>query len=108
MKNKGFTLTEILAIIVIISIIAIIAAPNITKEINRVDQKNNDVYMQNLENAAHLYVAKYYGPITTTVTIPGQTLVDDGLIGEVRNENCSITVENDGAQYIFSGYNSCK
>lgn len=108
MNNKGFTLTEILSIIVIISIIAIIAAPNITKEINRVDQKSSEVYTQNLENAAHLYLAKYYGPITTTVTIPGQTLVDDGLIGEVKNENCKITVVNNGTQYIFSGYDSCK
>ena len=34
MKNKGFTLVELLAVIVILAIIMIIAVPNVTEAMN--------------------------------------------------------------------------
>lgn len=35
MDNKGFTLIEILSVIIILSMVALIAAPNITKTVNK-------------------------------------------------------------------------
>ena len=58
--NKGFTLVELLAVIVILAIIMIIAAPSMTKEIARNEAENKNILNQKIENAAHLYVAKYY------------------------------------------------
>lgn len=58
--NKGFTLVELLAVIVILAIIMIIAAPSMTKEIARNEKENKNILNQKIENAAHLYVAKYY------------------------------------------------
>lgn len=58
--NKGFTLVELLAVIVILAIIMIIAAPSMTKEIARNEAENKNILNQKIENAAHLYVAKYH------------------------------------------------
>lgn len=89
-KNSGFTLVELLAIIVILAVIIAIAAPNMTKQISKSDQEKNDVFNQKIENAAHLYAAKYYAdklvekePVTFTL----QALVDDGLI-TLKNNKC--------------------
>ena len=60
MNNKGFTLVELLAIVVIISIIATVAVPNITNEINLSDKHTQNVVDESIENASKLYVAKYY------------------------------------------------
>lgn len=60
MDNKGFTLIELLAIIVILAIIMVIAAPNMTNEIKKSEEVNKNILNQKIENAAHLYVAKYY------------------------------------------------
>lgn len=60
MNNKGFTLVELLAIVVIISIIATVAVPNITNEINSSDKHTQNVVDESIENASKLYVAKYY------------------------------------------------
>ena len=38
----------------------IIAAPSMTKEIARNEAENKNILNQKIENAAHLYVAKYY------------------------------------------------
>ena len=60
MDNKGFTLIELLAIIVILAIIMVIAAPNMTNEIKKSEEVNKNILNQKIENAAHLYVAKYF------------------------------------------------
>lgn len=60
MNNKGFTLVELLAIVVIISVIATVAVPNITNEINSSDKHTQNVVDESIENASKLYVAKYY------------------------------------------------
>ena len=58
--NKGFTLVELLAVIVILAIIMIIAAPSMTKEIARNEKENKNILNQKIENAAHIYAAKYF------------------------------------------------
>ena len=60
MNNKGFTLVELLAIVVIISVIATVAVPSITNEIDSSDKHTQNVVDESIENAAKLYVAKYY------------------------------------------------
>lgn len=53
MKNrKGFTLVELLAVIVILSIVLIIATPNILKALNASKETLNDIDKKNLQDAA--------------------------------------------------------
>lgn len=96
-NNKGFTLVEILAVIVILLIIVLIAAPNMTKEIKRGEDANQNVLNQKIENAAHLYAAKYYadkivGNINVTFTLA--ELEQDGLIN-LSDSECSSVLDKD-------------
>ena len=105
-NNKGFTLVEILAVIVILLIIVVIAAPNMTKEIKRGEDANQSVLNQKIENAAHLYAAKYYADAIVTcnssnINIPCvefslNNLEQDGLIN-LSNSSC----DSDGKIKIY-------
>lgn len=114
-NNKGFTLVEILAVIVILLIIVLIAAPNMTKEIKRGEDANQNVLNQKIENAAHLYAAKYYADKIVTcksnednlcVSFSLNDLQQDGLIN-LNNSECTNNDENTTSnQYIEISYNS--
>lgn len=59
-SNKGFTLVELLAIILIIAIIGVIAVPNISKQMKKNEDRQKRLLNQRITNAAHTYAAKYY------------------------------------------------
>ena len=104
--NKGFTLVELLAIIIILAIIMIIAAPSLTNEIKRSEEENKNVLNQKIDNAAHLYVAKYYVSDLVrenyeNIHFTLSDLEQDGLID--LKDKCSnvlddknITIDSDG------------
>lgn len=108
-NNKGFTLVELLAIVVILAVIMIIAAPNITKEIKRSEKENQNILNQKIENAAHMYTAKYYADKIVTKEEIKFTLDDleqDGLINlkdacdGKKNENIIVL---EGKKYNYKG-----
>ena len=94
MSNKGFTLTELLAIVVILSIIVVLAAPAISKEVKKSDDETQNIVNEKIENAAHLYIAKYYADAivsvssgTHTIQISLDDLQKDGLL-ELKDDVC--------------------
>lgn len=103
MNNKGFTLVELLAIVVIISVIATVAVPNITNEINSSDKHTQNVVDESIENASKLYVAKYYAKQfindEKTIEFTLNDLENDGLLN-LKSDICKndkikkITVDN--------------
>ena len=60
MSKKGFTLIELLAIIVLIGVIALIAVPNITREIQSNEDQTQTLNEKKIEYASKMYAAKYY------------------------------------------------
>lgn len=93
MNAKGFTLVELLAIIVIIAVVMIIAAPNMTRQIKKSEEENQSVLNRNIENASKLYAAKYYANDLIKLTSSGDSikftlddLEKDGLINLDDNE----------------------
>jgi competence protein ComGC len=56
MKNKGFTLAEILGVIVLLALISIISISQITNRINSTKSKISDAQKKIILNAAQLYV----------------------------------------------------
>lgn len=110
-NNKGFTLIELLAIVIILAIIMIIAAPNMTKEIKRSEQENQNILNEKINNAAHIYAAKYYSDKLISgesIEFSLNDLLDDGLINfgdnicvDEKNEiiNGAIKVENGRYNY---------
>lgn len=63
MKDKGFTLVELMAVIVILGFIALIAVPNVLKTINNSRGKLSSVQESTLERACKNYVTAKVGEI---------------------------------------------
>lgn len=103
--NKGFTLVELLAVIVILAIIMIIAAPSMTKEIARNEKENKNILNQKIENAAHIYAAKYFVNDLidgSEISFTLNDLEQDGLID--LKDKCSSKLKKD-ITVSSSGYN---
>lgn len=82
-NNKGFTLVELLAIIVILALIILVAAPSMTKQIKKKEDTEQIVLNEKIYNASRMYAAKYYaseivnkGSFEFTL----KDLEDDGLL----------------------------
>jgi len=56
MKNKGFTLIEILGVIAIMGIIAMIALPNIVTSLKKADQNKQNIYQNAILQGGEIFV----------------------------------------------------
>lgn len=58
MKNKGFTLVELLAVVVVLAIIMIIAVPNVMKTLNASKTGLSNFEKKNIEDAAERLITE--------------------------------------------------
>lgn len=93
MKEKGFTLIEILAVIVIISITTLLIITSVEKRVKEAKTLLTDSQIETIENAAYVYAINYETEIpdlgtkgVDTVTL--SALIDKGLI-----ETSDITIK---------------
>lgn len=100
MNKKGFTLVEVLAIIVILGVIMLVVAPSIFNITQNSKQKANKDLMKTIENAGNLYVAAHLSAMQTAVsqnrvyTIQLQTLMDEGfLTTKLKNPITNATID---------------
>ncbi|MFA5410175.1 MAG: type II secretion system protein, partial [Bacilli bacterium] len=77
-KNKGFTLVELLAVIVILAIILAVAIPGIGAIINSSKISSYNSQMSLIKKAASLYMAKYSNG--TTISVRLDDLIEAGFI----------------------------
>ena len=86
MKNKlGFTLAELLGVIVIISILALLSFPPIINQIKQSRDKVSDATMKIIVSATDIYLSSHQNefPITpTTYCVTLQQLVDDDKLSD--------------------------
>lgn len=113
MKKDGFTLIEMLGVLVILSLLALLIAPVITKVVRNNKQKLYDVQIETIEKAAKDYATKNMDILpeegsTSAITL-GQ-LKKAGLVQmEIRNpitkelfsDDLVVEIRNTNHQYIY-------
>ena len=78
LNKKGFTLVELLVVIVILAVIMSIAIPSITSSIERSKDKQKTQIINLIVSAGELYVDKHKNTVTPPITL--NQLIEDGLI----------------------------
>lgn len=81
LNNKGFTLVELLAVLVILVAIMSIAIPSISSSLERSKGKQEESKHKILESAAELYVTDHRNSITkSSCVITLETLLNENYI----------------------------
>ena len=94
MNKKGFTLVELLAVIVILALIAIIAFPNVTKLIKGAKKDTNTVQFSVIKETLKDYIAEHAATLNDGDQVCISDLKADGLL-----ENKKITNPETKAEY---------
>lgn len=86
-KNKGFTIVELLAVIVILGIVMTLTIPAVTNSQSAAKQKAYETKINNFENAAIIYAQDNYRTLISgktedefTVEIKVQDLLENGYL----------------------------
>lgn len=96
-KDNGFTLVELLAVLVILGIIVAIAIPSISGIIGNADDKANEAEKALVIDAARLYFIENDG---TSVDV--DTLISEDYL-EIRGDDTPTgSVSVDGGSYIYN------
>jgi type IV pilus assembly protein PilA len=117
-KNRGFTLVELLAVIVILAVILVIAIPNVMKVI---DNAKLDTYSKNeslMVNATRNYLTSNAdkAPINIgdIVSIDLSELQSNNIIGNIKDVKSSssctgkvIIVKKSLSEYVYNPYLDC-
>lgn len=84
--KRGFTLIEILAVIVILGLISILTVPAIINQLARVKNQSSDVMNEMIKTATNLYLDNHQDSYSKkegdTYCIPLKTLVNEGFLTE--------------------------
>lgn len=83
MKNKGFTLVELIITIALIAVISVTIGVSMTGMFSRQEEKDAEAYVVTIENAACMYV-EISG--TTDIEVTIAELLDNGFLNaELQN-----------------------
>lgn len=118
MKNKGFTILELLAVIVILAIIAVITVPNVVGVLNTAKDSLSEEQKLAIENAARAWGIKNLSlndedkPSREYITI--KEFQDDGAIerktlANLKNidiETAGVCISYDNYQFVYKYVNN--
>lgn len=99
LNKKGFTLVELLAVLVILVVIMTIAIPSVASSIERSKNKQKNAKIELIESAAEIYLDRYKNSITSD-TIDLESLICDGLLTKEQAKDPF------DEKYTLSGYYS--
>lgn len=106
MSNKGFTLVELLAVLVILGFIAVIAIPSINSSMSRTREKQNAQRIELILSSARDYVVDHKNHIYQVVDV-GEAcyikiddLINEGYLSEELIQNMKNDNFDGVIQYI--------
>lgn len=90
MKKNGFTLVELLAVLVILAIIGLIVVPTVDRAIKRSRQELYDVQIANIEDAGKQWALEHLSQLPEAgaqgVSITIRELIEGGYLeGRIQN-----------------------
>lgn len=101
MKNKGFTLVELLGVIIILGIIAMIVTPKIGSSLKKEKKELCKIQYENILAAARVYGADHLLEINSGDIITLKDLQDGGYIEKnLKNPQKSDETISDGLQIV--------
>lgn len=103
--KKGFTLAELIGVIVVLALISLITIPAISKILRQNKEGLCETQMNNILSAARSYGAENVFSLPTTdgetLTITLQDLIDGGYIGKnIENPATKELIDVDNEIYI--------
>ena len=100
MNRKGFTLVELIGVVVILGIIIGIAVPSYIAVSNNIRSKNYDQKIDNIKAKALEYARDYN---VESITIPVKVLIEEGYLAEENPDNG----DNEKITNPLGGYLDC-
>ncbi len=115
MNKKGFTLVEMIVVVILIGVIAIVAVPAVLKTMNKQDNERYDTHMKLVKQALDLYEIRYKGDFDNSsdysiYRINYQKLLDNDLLKE-NGLKCSGYIDltkKKNNNYAYKYYLTCK
>lgn len=87
LNKKGFTLVELLAVVVILLAISVIAVSSISAAIERNKMKQNESKIEIIVSYAKLYYDDHKNSLGVSGSITLQKLIDEGYMTEEEIQN---------------------
>lgn len=100
-RKKGFTLIEMLVVIVIIGVIMAIAIPSVIKLMNRNSNDTCNVYKKLVESSIDLYALRNKGSLNNSVN----EVTYETLKNKMDLDEKDLTCDNDAIIYIYKTNN---
>ena len=100
-NNKGFTLVELLAVIVILSSIALVTVASVTASLGRREEKECDEQKALAKNAAKIYFSLKGGTSVSVGTLKSEGYFNGNQKTDRLQDDSTITYSSN--QYNFNG-----
>lgn len=94
MKKNGYTLTELIAVFVIIGLVIIVAIPVSNSIMKKNEEERAMLYVETLEKAVTTYCDLYYDDSNTECSVSYGTLKDKNLIKDYSYKNITANIED--------------
>ena len=120
MKNRGFTLLELLGVIVILALLTTLVFPSILNTIKKSSNQTDELSMDLISNAADLYIENHANDFKkrngSKFIIDMKELIEDGnlpsnvKISDIDNidDKCLQVTYQDGFNYELKDKDSCE